>query len=177
MRALPPSAWLRLRSPSRQRKPKIEWRAVATLAGVGLAAYLALASGYLLWSREAREAELDALGAEVETLLAAQRQVERLVAQRAGLGKVWDDRADSYQIWQIAGLAWGKGAQLTAIELKDGDLTLRGRAPVATDVLAVLDAGVGAAGAKFSAPVRGGRDGLEEFVISLKLVRQEGGGG
>lgn len=177
MRALPPSAWLRLRRPSRLRQPAMEWRAVATVTGVGLAAYLALASGYLLWTRQAREAQLEALGAEVESLLAAQREVDRLVAQRAGLGKVWRDRADTYQMWRIAGLAWGKAAQLSAIELKDGDLTLRGRAPVATDVLAVLDQGVGVTGAKFSAPVRSGRDGLEEFVISMKLVRQEAEGG
>lgn len=177
MRALPPSAWLRLRRPSRLRQSQIEWRFMATVAGVGLAAYLALASGYLLWTRETREAQLEALGGEVESLLAAQREVDRLAAKRAGLGKVWGDRADTYHMWRIAGMAWGRGAQLSAIELKDRDLTLRGRAPVATDVLAVLDQSAGVAGAKFSAPVRGGRDGFEEFVISMKLVREDVAGG
>jgi len=176
MRALPPSAWLRLRRPSRVRQSQVEWRSVAMVAGAGLAAYLALASGYLLWTRDAREQELEALGAEVETLLAAQRQVDRLAAQRAGLGQVWRDRADTYQMWRIAGLAWGKGAQLTAIELKDFELTLRGKASVATDVLAALDQAPGVKEAKFSAPVRSGRDGLEEFVISLTLVREAQGG-
>lgn len=176
MRALPTSAWLRLRRPSRVRQPQVEWRAVAMAAGAGLAAYLALASGYLLWTREAREAELESLGAEVESLLAAQRQVDRLAAQRAGLDKVWRDRADTYEIWRIAGLAWGKGAQLTAIELKDFELTLRGKASVATDVLALIDQSPGVKDAKFSAPVRSGRDGLEEFVISLTLVRETQGG-
>lgn len=176
MRSLPASAWLRLRRPAWERQTAVEWRWLATAAGIAAVAYLALVSGYLFLTQESRETQLAGLGEEVESLLAAQRQVDALAARRAGLEKVLNDRVESHYVWRVVGLAWGKGAQLSAIEVKDADLTLRGRAPIATDVLAVLDQAQEVTQAKFSAPVRGGRDGLEEFVISMRLVRDGQGG-
>lgn len=176
LRSLPADAWLRFRLPSAGRRAPFEWRRVASVAGVALASYLALASGYLMLTRESREARLEELGPEVDSLLTAQREVDLLAARRAGLGEVLASRADTYGLWRIVGLAWANGARLSAIELEDFELTLRGSAPAATDVLAALDQSPGVEGARFSAPVRGGKGGLEEFAITLTLAREADSG-
>ena len=49
-----PETWLQLRMPSLGQRLEIDWQPIATIAGVGLVAYLALASGYLAVTREAR---------------------------------------------------------------------------------------------------------------------------
>jgi hypothetical protein len=176
LRSLPADAWLRLRQPSAGRRAPLEWRRVATVAGLALAAYLALASGYLMLTRESREARLEELGPEVDSLLTAQREVDLLAARRAGLGEVLASRADTYGLWRIVGLAWANGARLSAIELEDFELTLRGSAPAATDVLAALDQSPGVEAARFSAPVRSGKGGLEDFAITLTLAREADSG-
>lgn len=175
MRALPLPAWLRLRRPSAERRLPIAWRPLAITLAAGMLAYLALASGYLWWARESREAKLEKLGSEVESLLAAQRQVDVLASQRQGLAALLGNKVDTYRIWQVASVVWASGATLNSIELKDRELTLRGSAPVATEVLAAVDRTPGVEGASFSAPVRG-KGGTEDFVISLTLVREAQGG-
>ena len=157
LRTLSPRVWLRLRRPAASAQAKVNWRAVATAAGIGLVAYLALASGYLLFTTHSREAKLATLGPEVESLLDAQREVDALAAQREGVQKVLAGRADTYELWRIVGIAWSKGASLNAVELRDFELTLRGSAASATEVLAALDAAPGVDGARFSAPVRGAK--------------------
>jgi hypothetical protein len=54
--------------------------------------------------------------------------------------------------------------------LRDQELVLRGNAAAATDVLAAVGSLPGVEGARFSSPVRTGREGREEFAISLKLA-------
>jgi hypothetical protein len=176
LRSLPTDAWLRFRQPAAARRAPLEWRRIATVAAVALASYLAFASGYLLLTRESREARLAELGPEVDSLLAAQREVDLLAARQAGLDGVLEGRADTYQLWRIVGTAWASGARLSAIELEDFELTLRGSAPAATDVLVALDESPGVTGARFSAPVRGGKGGLEDFAITLRLAREADSG-
>jgi hypothetical protein len=176
LRSLPADAWLRLRLPSARRRAPFEWRRIATVAGIALASYLALGSGYLMLTRESREARLEELGPEVDSLLAAQRELDLLAARRAGLEKVLEGRSNTYELWRVVGLAWTNGARLSAIELEDFELTLRGSAPTATDVLAALDQSPGVEGARFSAPVRGGKGGLEDFAITLTLAREADSG-
>ena len=81
LRRLPADAWLRLRVPSQRVRLQVDWKPVLTVAGAALVGYLALASGYLTFTRQAREAELQDLGGEVETLLTAQRDVDRMLAE------------------------------------------------------------------------------------------------
>lgn len=166
---LKPETWLQLRMPSLGQRIEIDWRPIATMAGVGLVAYLALASGYLAVAREAREKELAGLGSEVEKLLVAQRDVDRMLSEQAGLAAVMADRRNTYRVWQVVSVAWGKGAQIKSVELRDATLTIRGDAAVATDVLAAIDAIPGFADAKFSAPVRSGRSGREDFSLVVTM--------
>ena len=173
---LPPGAWLRFRKPGVGARWQVDWRPLAAVAAAGLVAYLGFASGYLAMARKAREAALADLGPEVETLLEAQRSVDDLAVEHAGLAKVANERVDSYVLWRIVAVAWSKGAELSGVEIKDRELTLRGRATLATDVLAAIAAVAGVKNARFSAPVRSERSGLEEFSITLTLLAEAGRG-
>jgi hypothetical protein len=169
---LPAGAWLSLRAPSLQPRLKLDWQRLALVAGAGLVGYLALASAYLAVTREARETELAGLGGEVEKLLAAQRDVDRMLAEQAGLATIVAERRGSYRLWQPVAVAWSKGANIDAIQLQDAKLTLKGSAPVATDVLAALSTIPGFADAKFSSPVRAGSSGRQEFNVTLTMLAE-----
>ena len=169
LRQIKPETWRQLRTPSLDQRIEIDWRPLATMAGIGLVAYLALGSGYLAVTRESREQELAGLGGEVEKLLVAQRDVDRMLSEQAGLAAVMADRRNTYRLWQVVSVAWSKGAQIKSVELRDATLTIRGDATVATDVLAAIDAIPGFADAKFSAPVRGGRSGREDFSLVVTM--------
>lgn len=165
---LPPAAWLRLVNPSLDLDLGLAWRPLLTLAGVGLAACLLLASGYLSVTQSLRERELAALGPEVASLMDAHREVERLGAEQASLAGVLREREPTYPVWRIAASAWQKGALLNGLSIVDGLLTLRGSAPAATAVLEALAADKAVTEARFSAPVRQVGD-REQFVITLRL--------
>ena len=169
LRRLPADMWRRLRTPGHATRWEVDWWPLARVAAVGLVAYLGVASGYLFLTQNAREKELSALGTEVETLLKAQAQVETLEREHAGVAKVESQWVDTYRLWQAVAAAWGKGALVSEIEFKDTEFTIRGSAQLATDVLAAVAAIPGVKNAKFSAPVRGGRSGLEEFSITATL--------
>jgi hypothetical protein len=173
---LPAETWLRFRTPSLRPRLAIEWKPIAAMAGVGLTAYLALASGYLMITRNARESELAGLGGEVDRLLVAQRDVDRMLAEQTGVAAVMADRRNTYRLWQVVAVAWSKGAVLTGVELQDATLTLRGSAAVATDVLAGVDAVPGFTDARFSAPVRQSNADREEFTVTLTMQPEAGRG-
>lgn len=172
LKCLKPETWLQLRMPSLRPRLQIAWQPLAMVAGVGLVAYFAAASGYLALTHNAREKELAGLGGEVEKLLVAQRDADRMLAEQAGLAAVMSERRYTFRLWQVVAVAWSKGAQLKNIELRDDTLTLRGSAPLATDVLAAVDAIPGFSDAKFSAPVRSSSAGGEEFSLAVKMLRE-----
>jgi len=172
LRRIKPETWIQLRMPALRPRLQIEWQPVAAMAAVGLVAYLAAASGYLALTRSAREAELAGLGGEVTKLLVAQRDADRMLSEQAGLAAVMSERRYTFRLWQVAAVAWSKGAQLKSIELRDDMLTLRGSAPVATDVLEAVGAIPGFADAKFSAPVRGSSSTGEDFSLTVTMLRE-----
>lgn len=175
LRRLPPGAWLRLRLPAKRLRLRLEWRPVVIALASAAFGYLSVASGYLLLTKHAREAELAGLGSEVENLLDAQREVDRLLSEQQGLADLLARRQPSYRLWQVVAAAWAKRAEVTGIELRDAELVLRGTAPVATDVLAAVAALPGVNDARFSASVRAGSKGTEQFAISLKMTGADGG--
>lgn len=169
LRRLPTAAWLRLLSPTLRTSATIAWRPLVTLTAVGLTGYLLLASAYLSLAESLRKKELDGLGPEVAELLETQRQVERLGLEQQALARVLAERRPSYAVWHVAALAWQKGALLEGFALSDGRLTLRGSAPVATEVLGALAADPSVTDARFGAPVRQVVD-REQFLITLTLA-------
>ena len=169
LRRLRPAAWLRLLRPNLSIDPGLAWRPLATLAGAGLAAYLLLASGYLSLAQTLRQRELVALGPQVDSLLRTQHELEQLTLEQRRLAQVIGERQPSYRLWRLAALAWQRGASIEGLSLLDGGLTLRGNAPLATDILAALAAAPGVGDARFGAPVR--KEGArEEFIITLELT-------
>jgi len=169
LRRLPADVWLRFRVPALRPRLAVHWKPLLTAAAVAGLAYLALASAYLTFSQNARERELAGLGDQVEELLVAQRDVDRMLSEQQGLAALLAERRHTYRIWQVVSVAWSKGATLRGVELKDTTLTLRGNAKVATDVLAAVAAVPGFADAKFSSPVRKGNLDLEEFTLTLTM--------
>jgi hypothetical protein len=169
LRRLPADVWMRFRMPALRARLQVNWRPLLTAAAVAGLAYLAVASVYLAATQKAREGELAGLGDQVEDLLVAQRDVDRMLAEQKGLAGLLAERRHTYRIWQVVSVAWSKGATLRSVELKDATLTLRGNAKVATDVLAAVAAVPGFADAKFSSPVRKGNFDLEEFTLTLTM--------
>jgi len=169
LRRLPADVWLRFLVPGLRPRLAIHWRPLVTAAAIAGVGYLALASAYLTVTREAREGELAGLGDQVEELLVAQRDVDRMLAEQKGLAALMAERRHTYRLWQVVSVAWSNGATLRTVELKDTTLTLRGTAQVATDVLAAVAAVPGFADAKFSSPVRKGSLDLEEFTLTLTM--------
>lgn len=169
LRRLPLDAWFRLRNPALSAGTRVAWTPIFKMAATLLIAYLVLASAYLNLTQRARERELASLGTKVESLLVAQRDVDRLLAEQSGLAAVLGERRDTYRLWQVVAVAWRKGAVINNVDLKDATLTLRGSAPVATDVLAAVGEIPGFADAKFSSPVQRGESGQEEFSLQVTM--------
>jgi hypothetical protein len=71
-------------------------------------------------------------------------------------------------------LAWQRGAQITGLGLTGRELTLRGRAPRATDVLEALTADPQLANAHFTLPVQRPDPSAEEFSLAVTLKEQGG---
>lgn len=169
LRRLPVDVWWRFHVPGLRPRLPVDWRPLLAAAAVAGLAYLGLASAYLTLTQKARERELAGLGGQVEELLVAQRDVDRMLAEQQGLAALLAERRPSYRIWHVVSVAWSKGATLRSVELKDTTLTLRGNAKVATDVLAAVAAVPGFSDARFSSPVRMGNLDLEEFTLTLTM--------
>jgi hypothetical protein len=167
---LAPGAWLGGLQRSSIGSFAIAWRPLAMLAAVALVGYLALASLYLTVTAAAREHALAGLGAEVETLLRMEHEVTRSGEQQAAIAALLNARGPSLDLWKVVAAAWSRGAALADIHFVDGELTLRGNAPSATDLLGTLALIQGVRDAKFVAPVRHDQPGREEFAISLTLI-------
>lgn len=169
LRRVPADVWWRFHVPALRPRLQVDWRPLLAAAAVAGIAYLAIASAYLTITQQARERELAGLGGQVEELLDAQRDVDRMLAEQKGLAALLAERRPSYRIWHVVSVAWSKGATLRTVELKDTTLTLRGNAKVATDVLAAVAAVPGFGDARFSSPVRKGNFDLEEFTLTLTV--------
>jgi hypothetical protein len=169
VRRLSPFAWAQFHRPLRGSGPGIRWQLIGKLLGAALLVYLTAVSGYLGFSINTREAEMVALGPDVETLLKVQQELDRLDAERGSLIDVLAERHYSYIVWRFVATAWSKGASVSDVRLADDQLTIQGAAPSSTDVLAAIASIPQAKDARFTAPVRSGADGGEDFSISVTI--------
>jgi hypothetical protein len=169
LRRLPSSAWISLfRSPLDG--IAIPWRQLGTAVGVFLLAYLSLASAYLGIATKLRQAESERLGGDVRSLLAARSELDRFAGERAGLLAVVRASPESYPIWRVVALAWQKGASITGLSFADRELTLRGNAARATDILAALAADPALADVRFTSAVQRGDANLDEFSLAARVL-------
>ncbi len=166
---MPASAWFGLyRSPLSALV--VPWRRVGLTAAACLFGYLFIASAWLGIVNRMRTAELQQLGPEVQTLLAARSQLERFTSERKGMRAAIDASPPTYPVWQVVSLALERGAQLTGLSLTGRELTLRGNAPSATDVLEALTKDPQLSNARFTLPVQRLNGNVEEFSLSVTLT-------
>lgn len=142
---------------------------------IGLASlaliYLLIVSAYLSGMTALRNYQIEQLGPEVNGLLEKQRRLEALAGDYRGLADLTDQTLATYKIWGVITNVWQSGGSVSAVSIADGTGSLRGVAPVATDVLSQLGSEPAVRNPSFDAPVRQSGGG-EEFVIKFTLARQ-----
>lgn len=139
--------------------------AVVAVGAVGFSYALGI-SLYLFSAAALRQSQLDALGADVEQLISAQRRLDTLDARGVEISATLAAANRSWQTWQVPATVWANGGRVAAFTLFDGKIMIRGEAPNATAVLgklAVLDS---VADPTFASPVRQDRDS-QQFVIEM----------
>jgi hypothetical protein len=142
---------------------------VAAGGGIIFLVYLSVVSAYLLSMISWRSQELEALGPQVDSLLVAQREVATAATQVSEMDKLLSDRISTYRLWSGVAIVWQKGGNISGVDMVDGEVTIRGGAPSATDVLSALSGEQRFADARFVAPVRQVGD-LQEFSITLRIT-------
>ena len=138
------------------------------LATLGLT-YLLIVSGYLTGMTAYRDYQIEQLGPEVDALLEKQRRLESLGTKYQGLAELTDQSLATYKIWGLITNVWQSGGSVSAVSIADGVGSLRGTAPVATEVLRQLGSEPAIRNPSFDAPVRQS-GGAEEFVIKFTLA-------
>ena len=140
------------------------WARAGLLGGALLASYLTLSSlglllhhSYLNFELRRQSDAIDAALATQRTLRAAEQRLEER-AELLGSG------APGWTLWPvIVDLTLG-GMQLNALRFEDGEVTLFGAAPRATDLLEQAGRHPLSVDARFIQPVRQGADG-ESFAL------------
>jgi len=176
LRQLRAADWLAFFKPLMHEKLEINWRPVLNIGLAAVSFYMVIASAYLWVTQGGRERQLAALGSDVESLLQSQDRMTLLSVQQAELAKLINGKTYSYEVWEVVSSAWRKGALIDDISLSGNQMSLRGAAPVATEILAEIRANSHVADVRFTAPVRTAPGGGESFAISLRLKRQAEGG-
>lgn len=142
---------------------------VAAGAGIIAVVYFAAVSAYLLSMISWRTQQVEALGPQVDSLLVAQREVATTAKKVTEMDKLLVDRIATHRLWSGVAIVWQKGGNVSGLDMVDGELTIRGGAPSATDVLSALAGEKRFADARFVAPVRQVGE-LQEFSIGLRMI-------
>ena len=168
---LPASTWWSCRNPLPRDLglDRIAWKPIALTAGAMLLVYLAMSSIYLQTLFSTRSGALDELAPRIQEGLVADNEARAFEAQRDALIEHWSGRAETQQVWEAVALALQNSATVTRIDLRDGRISLRGEAPDASEVLAVLAGTPRFDEVSFEAPVRSGRNGRQSFALSMIL--------
>ncbi|MBT8088126.1 MAG: hypothetical protein KJO46_08810 [Gammaproteobacteria bacterium] len=156
---------------------RIAWKPLLTTAGVMVFAYFVLTSLYLQASLSQRESALEVLAPQIQEGLVADNEARAFEARREALNELWSSRGDTQRLWQAVGVAIQNRAVISQVDLRDSRISLRGEAPDASEVLAVLADVPGFADVAFDAPVRAGRSGRQSFALSFSLTEDRGATG
>lgn len=129
-----------------------------------------IAASTFLWGMESyRSRQLERLGPEVTTLLAKQRALDLMAAERSGIAGLLDSTGPAWTLWEVASAVWRARGIIHSLTLIDNRVTLRCTAPDATDVLVALRALKGLTDVEFESAVRQGLGGQD---FSVSFVRQ-----
>jgi len=176
--SLPLSTWWSCRNPLPRDfgLERVAWKSVGLTAGVTLFAYLVLTSLYLQASLGQRENALEKLEPQIREGLVADNEARALAARKDALSELWSERDDTQRLWQAVGIALQNSAVISRIDMRDVRVSLRGEAPDASEVLAVLASMPGFSDVSFDAPVVSGRGGRQRFALSFELIDELGAG-
>ena len=169
--SLPTSTWWSCRNPIPRDwgLDRVAWRPIASMAGLMLFAYLALSSIYLQSLLSQRSGALEKLEPQIQEGLVADNESRSYEAQRDALIALWSGREDTQRVWEAVASALRNNATLSRVDMRDGLVSLRGEAPDASEVLAVLASTPRFDDVSFEAPVRSGRNGRQTFELSFVL--------
>lgn len=149
-------------------KKVLPWRWLATSAATVLIAYFAAAALFIDYQQRQTEAEVAAMGPEVQQLLDQQNEAETLKSQLTELSAQLNTVQPIFPLWQIVEQLLSQHIQVRSLQVNMRKVEISGLAERATDVLQMLKNTPGVTQVEFSAPTR--RDqGLDLFSISLQL--------
>ena len=173
---LPGATWWSCRNPLPRDLglDRIAWQRLLTTAGIMVFAYLVLTSLYLQASLSQRENALEVLEPQIQEGLVADNEARAFEARIDALTELWSSRDDTQRLWQAVGAAIQNRAIISQIDMRDSRISLRGEAPDASEVLAVLAKTPSFADVAFDAPVRAGRSGRQSFALSFNLTDDRG---
>jgi hypothetical protein len=148
---------------------RVAWKPIALTASLMLFAYLALSSIYLQSLLSHRSGVLLELEPEIQEGLVTDNEARAYEVQRDALIELWSGRRDTQQAWESVAIALRNNATISQIDMRDGRVSLRGDAPDASEVLAVLASTPRFDDVSFEAPIRSGRNGRQTFALSFVL--------
>ena len=170
--SLPVSTWWYCRNPLPRELglDRIAWKRIASMAGLMLFAYLALSSVYQQSLLSQRSGALKELEPQIQEGLVADNEARTYEAQRDALIELWSGRKGTQQVWEAVAIALQNSATISRIDMSEGRISLRGEAPDASEVLAVLASTPRFDDVSFEAPIRSGRNGRQTFALSFVLA-------
>jgi len=146
----------------------LPWRWLATGAAAVLIVYFAAAALFIDYQQRQTEAEVAAMGPEVQQLLDQQNDAETLKSQLTELSAQLTTVQPIFPLWQMVEQLLSQHIQVRSLQVNMRKVEISGLAERATDVLQMLKNTPGVTQVEFSAPTR--RDqGLDLFSISLQL--------
>jgi hypothetical protein len=147
----------------------VAWKPLALVAGLMLFVHLTLSSLYLQVLLSNREGALETLAPQIQDGLAADNEARELATRRDALIQLWSGRTDTQHVWEGLALALRNRANVSRLDMQGGRISVRGEAPDASEILAVLASTPGFVDVSFDAPVRSGSNGRQNFALSFVL--------
>lgn len=145
-----------------------DWRPLLAIPALVLVLHLFVSSWLVNAQLTERQAEIDALGPQMDELLSAQQQHQQLTAQISAVAAQQQQTVFIAPIWQLITSLVEANVILSVIEQQGMQLQLRGTAARATEVLSNLQKDPAVAAAVFAAPTRRANE-LEQFHIQVTL--------
>jgi hypothetical protein len=159
--------------PERRTFANYPWRRAGILSSVVFAAYLALSSAWLLLQEWRLDQGLAGQGGDVKHALTQQQNYLDLQQQIATLSKPLQAGKPYWQIWPVVLELLKSKAQLSGIEYKSGEVTIRGTAEKTTELLSRLNELPNVFSPGLAAPITSNQ-GREDFAIRFYLEAQRG---
>ena len=160
-------------APQKQIKQSYSLPKIAAICGTVLVVYLLVSSAWLVFKEYRVELALNEQAEQVNQALDLQKQYQQQLAWQEQLSVPYQDLEPYWNAWQVFIEIIASEAEVKSLQLKNGEITVRGKAKKnakATDVLVKLNEIPYIVSPRFIAPIRKHK-GLEEFAISFSFLK------